>query len=532
MIIDKKEAIKLLLKRYDILSTWKFVFRPLLYRVAIPFIYSVTTIYILISIFVFSKGSIVESILGHFYKKVVLLSLYFFSNHSMACVWILTFMILCGFFIRDNVFDLKIQKQKIIKNLKGEIWAIKEGYGLLFIVKSRPGVALKKLLGLLVIFIFLGCLTSWLVFFYIIIAFFLVLIFIRREYFIISVFLPRIIISVTYLWATYILTEENTRLFYALPAGTYLFIFLVSLFGTIIFLYFEAKQYSPSTNWENLLKRRVLPVFSFTVTIAIVFGLIVNSLLIDKRSKQAQTIQLNFLADSLAINSKLQDCIKTYSEHIERIRSDYHNLPVIPLETKLQSLTNSGFYSRRYNFGIDMLLNKVQFCLLSLKLDSALLKSTDSAYYKRTYESIGKFGLSHLSVARRFQRQLRQQDSIFEMNQVRLESLITSLTELADRIVAIYSMRKARYDDIDHLYDSESGYVFFKGKKCDTIELNRLVNCNKDDVLYTQFPISVYSNSEKNTINLKSFLIQVAIAIALGVIGQLIISDKTATEAL
>lgn len=578
MNTTERDAVKVLLKRYDIISAWKLVFRPLLYVPLLSFFSSITLLFLVTSWLVFSSEKVIFSEIFGFNFETRIKILYFLSNNTLSCFLKLAVL----FSIAFSVYFLFAYKNSL--NESNFLSFIKSGFddqrsrfNKLFNKENKKSIRHSILNGrnflfCLVLILILSISNSVSYFGWgLSLTLFISLFLIRTRYFVLSVFLPRIIISITYIWATYVLTEENTRLFYGLEDQTYAFIIIVSLLGTFTFLFFEAQQYAPSTRWDQLILKRVMPVFSFTVSIAIIFGLLVNKNLGEARIKQSAAIASSFLSDSLSKLNKQKDEITILDTKIDQIRSQAFNLPNIPVETKLQSLTNSDKYSVRYNYSLSRLQER--FMDVSNFINRLDFNSADSDSLKKSLiRKFDQMKFSKLTLAKKNNHQLRLQDQLFYDNQLKIDSLISELEEFSLYLSKSIYVADSIFHNPGNAYNEYSGYSFFAKKPIDTGLVAKLTSYYSPNtkyvsvikgrtansslvekettgkaVLYTKFPLNLSlkkqvavtndTNLKPNedlpfVINLKSFLLQVAIAIALGVIGQLIISDKTATEAL
>jgi hypothetical protein len=292
--------------------------------------------------------------------------------------------------------------------------------------------------------------------------------------------------------------------------------------------------------------RRVIPVFCYTVTIAVVFGLLVNTSLGPIRNKQATAIEQNFLNDSIENLSQQKIKLEDLKFKINKLQFEYYNLPYIPFETKLQSLTNSDNYSTRYNKALTRFRKNVEIIGNEVRGDTNLHYKNLNFRIGDMLQMMDNFSYSNLNIAENTQRELREQDSIFEYNQDKIEDLFSSLMDFVNEAHYRILEESNILNVPEHFFDKLSGYSYFtsdmdscKAKLSELLKYyaeskissqqNKRMN---KTLLYTKFPLTFLNCQNKKILNLKSFLLQISISIALGVIGQLIISDRTATEAL
>ena len=557
-----RSAVKLLLKRYDLVNAWKYVLPKWIVHLVFSLITATFILFLLLSAAAFSPE---YAVIGDIPPRLKFYFLYFFSNNPLL-IYLLIFSLV--FIIRSIIQrkTLFFRRKKTWDSIEKEI--VNTNY------ISRDFVLRREYAIIIIASVILLLIVTWKVFlicFALLIA--LVILPGRQKTFVFSIFLPRIIITIAYVWVTFIFTEENTRYFQALNNKTYALIFMIGIFGSAFFLFHEAMQNTPSIRKYELFMKRMLPVFAYSVFISILLGLIIefssnNNYL--TKEKHATSVESYIFTDSLNIQNYRLTIHNSLLDLLNQIQNERQNLNEISIEAQLQKISDSYYYSLPYNQKLTSLKkNLVRFDSTMyeiIKRDTVIANDLDNGQYKSAGRLVHhsciycsenfKVLFPNQLIDTSYQGSLRRIATVAKIEIKKLNEQI-EIAKINDsiihhRIITGQSIINCHIRDIlnklNTFTDPElaklklleyTGYKYFLISR-DSVSLESTFrmyqNSLKEKGTLSNYYLSIYpvkvSKDHIVEINLKRFLIQVVIAVAIGVIGQLIIADKTVTEPL
>lgn len=583
---EKRDAIKILLKRYDLINAWKYVVPAWLADVVFSVVFSVFILWILLSIVAFSPEEYLFTDAEP--NKIKFYFLYYFSHYALYLL-----LGLCLFIFVIRLLSRQIRKKRPAIALESETQLNKVSQ----LIHKFPAKFLRlKEIGIFTILglIMLIAVGTKAFFLYCIMVIAFVILPSLFKVFVFSVFLPRVIITISYVWITFIFTEENTRYFEALDRFVYALIFIMGLFGSAFFLFHEAYQNAPSIKRSDALIKRVLPVLAYAIFISAGLGFIIEYATKDTslvKEKHAATPEANILTDSLAVENKRHLIFNSLNSILDQIQNERNNLNSIDIVAQLQKTAPSTNYSNAYNMKLEQIkesfTNFAETLFLSLSQDTVINKKDTSVVHEcekhRALNCRDNFeALFEGTSTIRYIDSIHNIKTVYSSNNDSLDAqiyiaqnndTIMSWIILHAQSIINYHVTEALnrinwYTDKSYLQSKkkgETGYALYENK--DTLQLDSLHKIFtknsvwKNDCYLTYYPVkykyfnatvkskkepdSTAQNSSNNQylnqddtlnpyvpINLKRFLIQVIIAVAIGVIGQLIIADKTVTEPL
>jgi hypothetical protein len=558
-----QRAIKLLLKRYDIVQAWKYVLPGWGVNLVFSLVLAVFALWFVLSVATFSPNNEFSC----FFFTINTWILVFFANYPIE-VFVVVFVI----FYVARMFSQKESKKR---NTRGEDillkYASQGSHSRQALLSEKRTVHTREYIALAVLFLIIiyiiGLYKSLIILVPVGLLVILPMIF---RVFSFAIFLPRIIITVSYVWVSFIFTEETSRYLRILPDNTYVLTFIIATFGSIAFLWFEAYQNAPSVRKSELLMRRVLPVFAYAVFFSVILGIVFETSG-DTKESQSTSAEAYHFGSTLNIANTAFIKLNSIKDFRDRIESDWKSLPNISMEVGFQQKNIRHPYSEVYNNDLKILKNHVvnynsaledlansqsldsvllQFssCNISLAdLDKFPVRLNDVQPIEKVIKNNLRLLQKQVDISIRndsiFREQLNKQDSILQFIE---KHLITFYDTIVEPSKSKYILRQhSAYSTIRQVRNrpflSTKAVVdqLYEKAKQDTntscIPFKHQSKFHSDELIYTEYPIYLYHLNKQNTavdFNLKRFLIQVIIAVAIGVVGQLILAEKTVTESI
>ncbi len=581
-----KKAIGVLLKRYDLINAWRLVFPFWLVDIIFSFIFSVFFLWIALSVSVFLNFDCLWS-----YNQYLIC---WFSNYPLKIFFILFLTVfIARVLFKYSLKNLYTQLFKIYlpliwlfprlirlharlvkynierKNIKKITFhwhlikipkysVIKKINDFFDIIKSKFfwSLVYKELLGFkLVYFVILIFLLFQFYFnnfpsLYLIIIVILVAIPLFKTFdnnlflFDINIFLPRIIITISYVWITLVFTEESTSYLSNLGNRIYIIVVLSGLFGSIFLLFNNAWQNAPSVKKTHIFMYRVLPILAYSVFISVLVGLIFEFSGNDGNKYSHIDESIIFKDSIFTLNNCVED-LEDLEKLKTELKTDWYSLPDIPMDVNLKKKESIDYYySDTYNSKLEYIKSNIKYynaLLDTFRLkDSLTIKiikvntlefDTIPGVINKTNQLIDSTSNVWIENNKRFINEFMKQDSMLFKLSNTYNSRIDSLNSNDNKSLSI--LHKVSGFNFLKTKDHIDCACFFK------TEINSFFKEQKiDSILYlTDFPLKI-KKSEKNSdnipfsFNLKRFLIEVVIAVTIGVIGQSLIGGKAGNESV
>lgn len=564
-----KKAIGVLLKRNDLINAWHFVFPIWFVDIIFSFIFSVFFLWLALSVFVFANYD-------YFWRY----SQYFicwFSNYPLKIILILFLTIfIFTLFIRVLLYLNKIYtrliklyinlvKYNIKRRNKKKItfhWHLIKNPKISFIIKINDFfdnvkikefwfLALKKVFGFkLIIFIILIFILFLFLFYFfgtrslfLIIPVVLIALLSIFKTFDINIFLPRMTITISYVWITLVFTEESTNYLSNLEESIYALVFLIGLMGSIFFLFHNAKHNAPSVKKRNVFIYRVMPILAYSVFISVIVGLIFE-FSGDDGNKYSHIDESYIFRDSIfTLNNRIED-LDDLGKFKIALKNDWYSLPDIPLDVNLKRKESLDYYSDTYNSHLEYIKSNIKYynalldtfrqkdkmAIKIIKIDT-LEFDTIPGVINKTNQLIGSTSNLWIENNKRFINELMKQDSMLFKLSSTYNSRIDSLNSNDNKSLSI--LNKVSGFNFLKTKDHNECTCFFKMEKDSFFTKQKI----ERKLYLTDFPLKI-QKSEKNSdnipfsFNLKRFLIEVVIAVTIGVIGQSILGERTNNESM
>jgi hypothetical protein len=368
----------------------------------------------------------------------------------------------------------------------------------------------------------------------------------------VSFFLPRLLITISYVWVANVITEENTKFYYSIDNSTFIVVGLLLLFGTLVFLFSEARQNNRLHKNTFIILNRVIPVFSLGLFYSFGFAIIATFSGMEARIENQANVNDILFSSQLDALHKKQAVLNTCKRNLQYVINSKAEIPDLVLSKNSEKvLERLGLKSARYTVKYDTIVRQVCSRIsqiandLSTKeliikdLDSSTLATTDSlkrfllpnSFYTEYTDSIkcnlGKAHCHKLLV-----------DSVCFLVSSKCSSFNHLYGNNYNKILGITNSLNDIINNLEFKY--ESTMLFYRGASSDSIKAiagiapkckhNDCYCCKQESILpnkYVCFPITKKVNA-----NLRMLILQTIIALAIAIIAQLILSDKTVAEGL
>lgn len=361
----------------------------------------------------------------------------------------------------------------------------------------------------------------------------------------INLFMPRLMVTLLSSWLLVAgvseLVEAQILINNRLIAFSYLFILLVLMAS----VFAEVKHFSPyykSFNGLDIHNIKILPILVFAFNTSVVIGVVLHLLLINSIIRNSNTLSQKVFKQE--IQDQIVDIRNAYDEYSVALKKfssnsltylNSYSSTNVTLEMKNDSILWVRSTAKSKNIDVlndsyNHLINSVKFDTLNSTLYKDL-KSYICTNRKRTFlDSIRSFGSKHLNT-----------ESInVGINFDTAGKIIKDNLYHAMALDTFFFNRARRIDSLLTIYTGE-------------VELNKKLFFNSDiekeakksklaDSLFYQFSYRSYRSAaipvnstfigEERYVYTDMLMIQVIVVMALGIIGQLIISSTTITEAI